>query len=198
MNPFIPPRNLPLPQERMTIIPATRGGLDIDAGATPYTPPFVEAEGGPEPEEVAFPAFHMVKSGEITSIYPGRVFVQSVELLSPTQSASSVPTDPEACLRVPGLTIYQNESLVVPTIGGDPHEELTESGGGANYGQTLSCTVEGSSATYEWHSGAAPSAGATLRYYYLGELDAEGVLTQHRRSDVFHFNYTIAICDADE
>lgn len=51
MNPFIPPRNLPLPQERMTIIPATRGGLDIDAGATPYTPPFVEAEGGPEPEQ---------------------------------------------------------------------------------------------------------------------------------------------------
>jgi hypothetical protein len=51
MNPFIPPRNLPLPQERMTIIPATRGGLDIDAGATSYTPPFVEAEGGPEPEQ---------------------------------------------------------------------------------------------------------------------------------------------------
>jgi hypothetical protein len=165
----------------------TVGGYD-----TPQT--IVPPGGGAEPIAHAF--YLETSSDGNVILHPGVVWTYGVELLAPTQSASSTPES--SCLRVPGLAIYGPEGLIVPTISASPHLAPTAVGDTTtNASQKLYCKVDASAATYIWSATTPTDTPPGIRHYLLGELDSGGVITQRRRSDIHHHVYEIAICDAE-
>ena len=146
-------------------------------------------------------AFYMREtSGGDVILHPGKVWVQSVKLVSPSGSASVTPT--LNSLLVPGIAIYSNESMITPTVNSTPHTAPVVVGDADNQGSSLYCRVQNNAATYVWLASppAAPSPAddpGAARHYLIGALGESGGITQHRRSDIFHHIYEPSIPDED-